>query len=588
MKAKRLLILMLALVMCLSVFVSCNKDKNKDESNNNNNNNESNNVSAEKDAETVTNAIGKLNLKELINSTLDEIFAQGTQSDLNELFAELKKLNGELTVTTTVDGEKRSVYLGMKDEIVKITDPFGETSYAFLAGSSFILLSPENNGYGLEVSDEIPVMMPDVSESVDLDQYKQMVDMYLTDDVMKALEGFKLDVTKADLVEKDGFYILTNDALIRIANEVLDTAIDVMKALEAPDEAIPPVDETKAQIKGIVEALNLQVGFSVKNDKVVGIKFATEFDPNAIGAIFGGGAKDEAMPAAETSPKVAVSFVAMSNDDATLLESVEFSYSVANGDNKQAYSVKSNFLYNDKAVLCGADVSFTIEMDGGYLGGYYDDTKNYEYNVRGSQKYTGTVKLDLSKLSTAGATVADVNVTMSAKANKYTKEYSDTTSGRWVVENITDAATIKTIEEKADYLKNGSISANAKVEKTGVLAFSFTQKEDSVATTSFSGTFTWTGAPNFGTVPEDIRKNYIENEALASHIERIEEFADNLHKTHPDVIRTAVKDFGNGATITWQDAESGLWARVYCYDVSDVSIFTVQPESDVVLNTNNQ
>jgi len=420
----------------------------------------------------------------------------------------------------------------------------------------------------------MPVMMPDISESVDLEQYKQMVDMYLTDDVMKALEGFKLDVTKADLVEKDGFYVLTNDALVRIANEVLDTAIDVMKALEAPAEALPPVDETKTQIKAAIEALNLQIGFSVKNDKVVGIKFATEFDPDAVSAIFGGGAKDEAMPAAETSSKVAISLVALSNDDATLPASVEFAYSYENDGDKQAFSNKATFIYNDKNALCGADVSFNMEMGNTSLGWYDEDDKSGSYNIRGTQKISGTVKLDLSKISTTGATVADINVTMSAKADKYVNEYYNETTGEWVEEIIKDTATINKIEGAKCYTKSGSVTANAKVEKTGVLAFNFNVKEDSATTTAVSGTFAWTAAPNYGTVDNDVRTKIIENEAFTSSVNAI---MDRVDAYSADLFTT---DFIN-ITYTFKDTASNLWISFDRYDT--VCVHFTQPEGATVL-----
>ena len=477
---KKFLAIILALVMCVSVFVSCSKDPEND------------NKEKAEDIASIVEAIEEVNLKDLVTTIVDTAFNSETQISLEDLMAELSKINAEADVTFNKDSVAASVYAGVKDGIIKMSVQ-GQSAYMFFNEAQLISLTPSEFGYEISTAYDVTDDLPAIIGGADLSQYKEMVDMYLTDEVLAALEGFELKIDASQIKEKDGFYFLSEKVFINIGNEILDTVVEVMKALDAPADELPTDDElaeSKTELEEMIKSMNLKLGFSVKNKKVNGIKFETEFNPNEIGA-----AKENVVDTpvaysataskaeAESEEKISVSFTVMFDSETMLPESLDMSMILDKDGEKTEYVYNMSYLYNADGMPVGCDLKFEISMGNMYLGDYDSDSKDGYIEIKGSQKYSGTVKLDFSKLSEVGATIVDVNFSMSAKANEYINNYSKA-NGDWVEEVITDSNKIKEIEQAECYLKSGSLTANAKVEKAGVVEFNFSMKEDAKVTAS--------------------------------------------------------------------------------------------------------
>lgn len=569
---KKFLAIILALVMCVSVFVSCSKDPEND------------NKEKAEDIASIVEAIEEVNLKDLVTTIVDTAFNSETQISLEDLMAELSKINAETDVTFNKDSVAASVYAGVKDGIIKMSVQ-GQSAYMFFNEAQLISLTPSEFGYEISTAYDVTDDLPAIIGGADLSQYKEMVDMYLTDEVLAALEGFELKIDASQIKEKDGFYFLSEKVFINIGNEILDTVVEVMKALDAPADELPTDDElaeSKTELEEMIKSMNLKLGFSVKNKKVNGIKFETEFNPNEIGA-----AKENVVDTpvaysataskaeAESEEKISVSFTVMFDSETMLPESLDMSMILDKDGEKTEYVYNMSYLYNADGMPVGCDLKFEISMGNMYLGDYDSDSKDGYIEIKGSQKYSGTVKLDFSKLSEVGATIVDVNFSMSAKANEYINCYSKA-NGDWVEEVITDSNKIKEIEQAECYLKSGSLTANAKVEKAGVVEFNFSMKEDAKVTASASGSFSWTAAPNYGTIPADVRENFINNKALAATLERLTSEAEtriaNIYMSNPE-------DYNY---YTWYDTESGIWTRINRWN--DIEFFTLQPSDCIVIN----
>jgi len=595
---KKLLIILLALVMCLSVFVSCAKDNEDDKE-------KEKTSDPAKDIASVATAINGLNLKDIVKATVDTAFSNDTQTQLNDLLEELTKINGEANVSCkNEDQNTQQYYVGMKDGIVKLTVE-GQDGFLFFADGTPVMISPYRNGYKISASNDMPNAITGGMVAVggfDLSQYEEIVNTYLTEDVMKALEGFKLDISADDITAKDGFYFLSEEVFVKIANEVCDTVVDVMKAMGAPAEELPSEDdlkEAKAEIEKVIKELNLELGFAVKNEKVVGLKFATEFDPNSFS--LGGTANKEeptepippteapantvtpksarTTAAAESSSedKLALAFTVMLDEKTMLPDTLDMSIEISEDESKMSYEYKITYLYNAENMPVGADLKFDMAMEGTSIGWYYEDATNTDITIIGTQKISANVKFDLSKMSTVGATVADVTLTMDSTPSKYMKwEYTNETSKR--VE-VTDSALIQKVEAANEYVKKGKFAASAKVSNTGVLSFDY-KVESSYDGKKFetqqtvNGTFAWTAAPNFGTINEDLRKKFIENPEIAAHLVRLTEKGNELSS------QIYTKDPNDYCDYTWYDSESGLWVHFNRWEI--LGFYTEQP-TDLVI-----
>lgn len=567
---KKFLAIILALVMCVSVFVSCSKDPEND------------NKEKAEDIASIVEAIEEINLKDLVTTIVDTAFNSETQISVEDLITEFSKINAEADLTFNKDSVAAYVYGGVKDGIFKISAQ-GQSAYMFFNGEQFISVAPSEFGYEISTSSDVTDDLPAIIGGADLSQYKEMVDMYLTDEVLAALEGFELKIDASQIKEKDGFYFLSEKVFINIGNEILDTVVEVMKALDAPADELPTDDElaeSKTELEEMIKSMNLKLGFSVKNKKVNGIKFETEFNPNEIGA-----AKENVVDTpvaysataskaeADSEEKISVSFTVMFDSETMLPESLDMSMILENDGDKMEYVYNMSYLYNADGMPVGGELKLEISMDDMYLGDYVSENKNGYIDINGSQKFSGTVKLDFSKLSEVGATIVDVNFSMSAKANEYINNYSKA-NGDWVEEVITDSNKIKEIEQAECYLKSGSLTVNAKVEKAGVVRFNFSMKEDAKVTASASGSFSWTAAPNYGTIPADVREKFIENSELAAHLERLTEKANELSE------QIYTGNYDDYADYAWYDTESGLWLHFNRSGI--IGFFTEQP-TDLVI-----
>jgi len=565
---KKILALLLVLVMCLSVFVSCSKDPE---------NNGKNDANTAEDIASIAGAIEKVNLKDLVTTIVDTAFnSETTQIPVEELMAELSKINGEATIN--MDGA--SMYAGVKDGIVKFSAG-GEEGYLFFKGTQPIAIMPSEYGYNISYpsTEEMGVQLG----GADLSEYEEMVNMYLTEDVLKALENFEFKIDADDISAKDGFYYLSDSVFVDLGNEVIDTVIEIMKALGAPESELPSADElkeTKEMVEEVIKSLNLELGFAVSGEKINGITFGIEFDPSSLENIGGGAIEEEVKPYSTASKEevgenlIAIKFTGMLDDKAELLKSLDAEIKVIEDGAETSFDCDAKYLYNAEKALVGAEVSFAM-TNGNTVLGWYDDNDT-EVAIYGTQSMKATAKIDFSKLSEVGATVADINLTMDMKATSYIKKDYKTDSE---VE-ITDSATIQKIEKANEYVKNGKFAASAKVTKAGILDVSY-KVENSYDGKSFetiqtmTGTVTWTAAPNYGTIPEDVRKNYIDNEAIVSNLERLTEeakvWATTLYST----------DSSNYNDYTWYDADSGLWTRFDRWET--IEFYTEQPEADIVL-----
>ncbi len=282
----------LSLIMCLSMlFCSCSLINPDDED-------EDVEKTPEEEKEIIADSLQSLNMGQMIESGLEEY---------NISFTELLKgVMAEASISTTIDGERVNIYGGINENLIKF-DAAGESAYIHLTDENVVLFSKYGEGYRVSV-ENISVSPEDI-----VDAPSDMVSS-----ITEIVKDFKFPEIKADqLEEKDGFYVIKNDYYESVAREIIDLLIEVMAELEGEDSYVPTdeeIQEVVEQIKGIIEALDLEIGFSVGDETINGFYVSINTTEDAMSEFFGSiGEMAPALP--DDEPNYVETWTEIVNDD---------------------------------------------------------------------------------------------------------------------------------------------------------------------------------------------------------------------------------------------------------------------------------
>lgn len=274
MKKRSFWLVALSLIMCLSMlFCSCSLINPDDED-------EDVEKTPEEEKEIIADSLQSLNMGQMIESGLEEY---------NISFTELLKgVMAEASISTTIDGERINIYGGINENLIKF-DAAGESAYIHLTDENVVLFSKYGEGYRVSV-ENISVSPEDIVGSPS--------DMVSS--ITEIVKDFKFPEIKADqLEEKDGFYVIKNDYYESVAREIIDLLIEVVAELEGEDSYVPTDDEIEEvveQIKGIIEALGLEIGFSVGDEAINGFYVSINTTEDAMSEFFGSSGEMTPIP----------------------------------------------------------------------------------------------------------------------------------------------------------------------------------------------------------------------------------------------------------------------------------------------------
>ncbi len=198
-------------------------------------------------------------------------------------------------------------YVGMKDGFLKI-EAMGTAQYVKITDDGIVSLTVEEDG-NIIVNDvvsfasikaEIDGAMSDVmgdmglegvgSADMSIEDIKTLINQYIPAGAQDKIEAIKLPGIKKEHLElKDGYYIITDAYYEAMAEEVFNAVIGVMgefgeEAVVLPEEYITQI---KTMITGVIDEINLEMGFKVTDGAISGFKASVSVDVNAIMELLG-------------------------------------------------------------------------------------------------------------------------------------------------------------------------------------------------------------------------------------------------------------------------------------------------------------
>ena len=555
MKRRHILTLILCLMLAMSMLLTaCNTADKKDDDKDNDKGG-----SKTGDVQAIIDDIGSLNLGTLIEE-LDKTADMSLSDALKDLACE-----GKFNVDA--GGQTMSGYAGLKDGVIK-ADAMGETAYLVVSGNNMIALTPSYlGGFNVDVESGDSIT-EDLEESV-------------SDKMLDLLAEFRLPAIKeSQLTKEDGLYVVSEDYYDAVAKKVIDTYLALMKESGVPSDALPSdddYDEIVDMVNGIIDALNLKLGFAVENGKISGIALSVDTKLSEIAKVV------EAEMDAE--------------DDGPIKADVRIDFDPETLVIKHA-KINAEITAEGRQAKINADLTAILDKDNMPVGlnatldctvpaneydyveyGEPDEWGDYEYadiNINGSAEAKISIFMDLSKLSLDGeATVVDATVEYSSKFTSCTAEiYNEDT---YEYEEI-DPSSIGYEVDYADYDENGKILL--KVQTTGKNAISFTlsaQTNGETVNLSGDASIDPEKADNFGTLPAEITS--IKNDAdFAEKYYAVQDIAYELEEAFYYV---SSDEFSYEDSFLYTDAESGLYVYFESF-YSYPEILTSAPADDCI------
>ncbi len=537
MSMKKFFIALLAMILCFSMLLTAcgdtaKKDKDDEEESENENENE---AGSSDEKQLIIDKIAAFNLKEIVDTALSAL-ESGDMGDMDEMmntvFEALDATNAEADIDLTLNGETANLYAGFKNNVFQaiVTSPYGETESVYATikdGNAFSFMPYEGGSFEVDgVTDIMGLLagaeMPDI---------KEQIDAYLTDDIMNVIGEFKLpELTKDDLTKDGDFYYIAQEYYEKLAEDVLDFVINIMKAAGMTED-VPSgaeLDGIKGIIKGVLEALNLKIGLAAGKDTICGFAISVDADINALVEYFEGSAEENtpmpAMSAEAADQKVKVEFKALAEKDLSAPKYVTFNMDMAiedfeiKADANLDIIVKNNELkgatFSVNADLNNIELSSDSEYDestGDYIG--YTD-------IYGDIAIDFTATIDISNIEKAGSEIFsyDLSVTGTPKS----AETYDSYTGESYSKNVN----LKDYEVSIE--SDGSIVVNSKGSAT-VAANVSARVEGENTSVNVSGTVNWLSAPGFKALPSEIANAV--NSDFAKKYESALEKAEDLRKT---------------------------------------------------------
>ena len=477
---KKTLLILLSLILCLSfTFTACNTDVEFGDDETNGATEENKPTEDTRPAPSgVDKSIAQSSLNKIDLSTL-----MGSTESSFDVFADIVA-GLDLTAAGVIDGEEGKA-------TIKAAIEEGKIYYALSSESEGdVDLEEAFVKFGGKTAD----LFEKIDDKWQLVDSVTLEDMLVTDEefLESTLKGIKIPELKDEyLTEKNGMLVVSNQYVIDV--------IDANAALIAGREIN---DDEKAEIVSVadevIKSLNPEISIGTGYDKIV--KLAVSVTPSA-------------EVAADMGIKSAKAEIALDND-ATYLKSASLSVELAKEEGID-YASKITATINSIVVdgkLQGFEINAGFAMPTSYAAGMpdweIDENGNYikdgeivtewEYtSITNFYEVSINAKIDLSKLATVGAEVANLKVDYKpVKAYEVTYKESFETYETTVV-------SVEEIEaEGISVSVNGNVKTTA--ENVASIAGEVVVGEEKV---TISGSFSY-GTVEFPEIPADIKSYF--------------------------------------------------------------------------------
>lgn len=442
----------ISIILCLSMlFVACTTNENEDQ-----NEQPTDNPSA-----NIDKIVSELNkgetADELYKNVMDEV---DYRKMINDVAAELKKVSasGKAQISVTED-----------DTTIAVNADLAIKNNTACANAT---ANNETLGLYAELSDKLLFSAAcwDKDEETDYDAAAFDLDKMIDEleDMIKSATSeeapVSIDLTKVPLVQitaddikyEDGKYVVSKEYIIKLAESAADGVIDSIKnsgeANALPENFEEQYNEIKAQIKGLINAMELKLYYLAKNEVIEGMGIELGVKGSDIVAAF---EMEENMLGFDNI-KVSAEF----NINGAMKASMEYKETDSDFVNKISYEFAPIM---DGENICGLILNCDANTQ---------ITYEHSSNVT---KIDLDVVVDLSKIDEANATVADIKATTSSemKGELYHTEYDAT--GNLIGEKLYESYTS---------VDNGSFTLSLKTTEANKLDLNMNFKEESKETSS--------------------------------------------------------------------------------------------------------
>ena len=593
MSMKRFFIMLLALILCLSMFMTaCGDDAKKDKDDDEE---EEEEASSSDEKQLIIDKIAAFNIMDIIDTAMSNLNSGNVNTALDDIWTELAGVNAEADLDLTVLGETGNLYAGFKDNVFQgvLTAPDGEEegAYLYIKDGAFFAFNEYENGTVEINKADMGLDMSDLGD-IDMSEITNQIEEILSVDVKEALRAFKFPDLKKDDLTKDGdFYYIDEDYYSKVAEDVLNLVINVMKAAGAPASELPSeaeLDSALAMINEIVSMANIKIGFAAGKEEICGFAFSVDLDVNEIAEYFEGSAED--IPAVSPSPepamayeedeiRVKASIEALCTKDLSALEYFKIMADVTAEGMTVKVSTDFNAIINKSNELKGVEFVVDVNINNvsvsgmGESEGTNGDYTYYYTNVYGdiSTKLSGTI--DFSNPEKVGSKLIgldftfDLVPTYAEKHDEYGNEY-DTDIDITEFATAIDADASLTVKSKGSATLDVNIVAESK-------QFEDAEGMGSRQEILVDGTINWLSAPGFKALPSEI-SNAI-NSDLNTRYETAIENAENMRYT----IYNPSSSQDDYYSYLWYDSESGLYVILNSEYSSYLEVFTQIPPREM-------
>lgn len=364
----------------------------------------------------------------LSGSKFDDIFDDFGNFDTpsaEEILEELSKVSFQVDLTNKTNGSNESMRLVVLNSIAYLLendsgDEEWEVVGAFKAYETLLLALT----FGVDNIEIGFVEIPELSEIFESESGIEPASY------MEELSGFDFNfdidtssvptISASDFEKKGDWYVLNEDYIKEVVRAYLEVLLESMENIELPDIGdegeLPAIDsETiESMIDLILTNVTIDLGFRVNGENISAIKYYVEIEDSFFATMAVAG-----LTIASDIKNCGFGIEAYLDDSCTYVKTM-------NIDAKVDYKSGTDLVYSaDYATVeneegaPGLDITVETIIPAKTMESLMDlikslesgeDTVADEGTVYYDTKITESVKLDLSKLETAGATVIDVDV----------------------------------------------------------------------------------------------------------------------------------------------------------------------------------
>ena len=556
MKIKSLVSIILVLILCLSTFlVSCTPKDNGEPAVN---------ADPEKDKEVISDKLSG----GTIGEALENLESQEVSFDFSEVYDEMAKWSFDADLDLDTEMMDSILSVAMKNGIFEASAE-GEQAYIALGKDlSLSTISPFGNGYWIEVEEMMPsdVELPSEDTSIE-DLLAQVPEEILN--IVKEFSFPKIDEDEIEL--DDDWYVISDKYYEAVAESVLDLIVDIAESQGGETPTEDEYNDALDTVSDVIDALNLEIGFAVVGENIVGVKVSVNADVEELNDIsFGSGSAPEKVPdysplaKEDSDEKLKASVEMWLTDDAMFLSSIKLSVDIAmegvyakgklnykysyNNDMLSGMSIEADMevsesedevitakgevstelIFKDKEI-CGVKLDADMSLTNVDIGGGYYETNNYgekHVTCKGDVSMDASLVIDFSTFSEVDKKVVSADIDCNVTGTSmyyYNHNYS---YDGYTSEKSTDMSIFRNPPKLSDFTYDVEVYGAATVTSEDELDVAFMVTMNGETPVDVTGSLNISDAVNVAlpdgldadTLAEDYARIKLEAEALAEEL----------------------------------------------------------------------